>query len=134
MVGIPVLVPAVSPEAAPAEKVPSAADVRQLLMDKSFDRALVASTAVLEREPSNREIRKLVLESAVLSRKFDVGVRPNLGPGALSRGKRTGRCFYASVCLFETGSLEEPGVWRKKAVPRVVSTPYVEYYKKKILE
>jgi tetratricopeptide (TPR) repeat protein len=127
--------PVPSPLATPVPiraNVPTAADVRALLQEKSYDKALTASLAILDREPSNREVRKLVLESAVLGKSFELGAKQVSELEPFGDGDET-TMFYASVSLFETGSVEKARRLLEKSIPKVVSNPYVEYYKKRIL-
>jgi len=123
---------AVPVERAPPEQALSQADVQKLLQKKSFDKALAASLVLLERDPSSREVRKMVLESSVLSKSFETGERQisQLEP---FRDGEEGSMFYAAVSLFETGSVEKARRLMEKCVPKLVSSPFLEYYKKRIL-
>jgi hypothetical protein len=49
------------------------------------------------------------------------------------RDGEEGPMFYASVALFETGSVEKARRLVEKAMAKLASNPYVEYYGKKIL-
>lgn len=128
----PVITPKSNPMPQP-EKGPTLADVQKLLQEKSFDQALAVSLAILDREPGSREIQKIVLETAVLSKNFETGAKqvPKLEP--FWEGE-VGPMFYASVALFETGSVEKARPLVRKAVAKLASSPYVEYYKKRILD
>jgi hypothetical protein len=128
----PVITPNPTPLPQP-KKGPTVADVQKLLQEKSFDQAHVASLAILDREPRSREIQKLVLETAVLSKNFEMGARQvsKLEP---FRDGEEGPMFYASVALFETGSVEKARRLVEKALAKLASNPYVDYYKMKILD
>ena len=116
-----------------AGRAPDVADARQLLSEKNYEGALSVSLAILERDPSSRDARKLALEAAALGRKYEFGVAQVTGLEPFRDGE-VGATFYASVCLFETGSVDKARRLAEKSIPRLVPNAYVEYYKKRLLE
>ncbi len=92
-------------------------------------RRLVAAVAV---DPANRELRKALLEGAVLTKDWGAAVAQL----AVIRPFQTGEepsMFYAAVALEETGAGSEARALIEKALPTLKRTPFIDFYAKKIL-
>ena len=81
---------------------------------------------------AGRELRKALLEAALLTKDYRLAVEQ----GALLAPFREGEdvsMFYAAVALFETGKKAEAKALAERAVPKLKTSVYVEYYARKIL-
>jgi hypothetical protein len=83
------------------------------------------------REPQRRDLRLALLEAASLSSNFPLAADqlPRLRPFT---DAETAPMFYAAVSLFETGYVNEARQFLDRALPKIVHSPYVDYYAKKI--
>lgn len=93
-------------------------------------RRLVAAVAA---EPADRDLRRALLEGAVLTKDWTTAA----GQLELLRPFREGEepwMFYAAVALLETGKAAEARELTVKALPRLTRSPFVDYYSQRILK
>jgi tetratricopeptide (TPR) repeat protein len=138
----PTKVPASTPEITPvpvppvvtpvAVKKSAPEEARELLRNGKAPEAKILLKDALQAAPTDREVRKALLEVSVMSRDWKLGAEqlPALDPMADSEAPFM---FYAAVCLFETGDIQKSRDYLKRARPRITSSPFVDYYSKKIL-
>lgn len=91
-------------------------------------RRLVAAAAV---EPVDRELRKALLEGAVLTKDWTTAAA-QVDPLRPFREGEEPSMFYAAVGLFETGKAAEARELTAKALPRLTRSPFVDYYSTRI--
>jgi hypothetical protein len=93
-------------------------------------KARLLSAAKLD--PKNRDVRKLQLEVSYLTKDWTQGAALLEQLEPFSDGEEPSM-FYAAVSLYESGNRESSRVLMKRARPRIVSSPFVDLYTKKIL-
>lgn len=93
-------------------------------------RKLVAAVAA---DPTDRDLRKALLEGAALTKDWGTAVA-QVEPLRPFRDGEEPWMFYAAVALHETGAVAEAKVLAEKALPRLSRSPFVDYYARKILE
>jgi hypothetical protein len=82
--------------------------------------------------PKRRDLHLALLEVACLARDWKTGVAQVAALGAFQDGEEPSM-FYAAVVLYESGDLGRAKAYLQKALPRIASTPYTQFYAKKIL-
>ena len=92
-------------------------------------RRLVAAVAV---DPANRELRKALLEGAVLTKDWGAAVAQLAVIRPFQAGEEPSM-FYAAVALEETGAGSEAHALIEAALPTLKRTPFIDFYAKKIL-
>jgi hypothetical protein len=123
-------------EKAPPRETPSPAAVlaesRKLVERGRYVenlRRLVAAVAV---DPANRELRKALLEGAVLTKDWGAAVAQLAVIRPFQPGEEPSM-FYAAVALEETGAGSEARALIEAALPALKRTPFIDFYAKKIL-
>ncbi len=81
---------------------------------------------------NNREARKLLLEAAALTKDWRLCAAQARALEPFARGEEP-QMFYAAVGLYETGNQNAARVLCAQARPLIASSPWVEYYTKRIL-
>jgi protein involved in temperature-dependent protein secretion len=125
---VPVIGPA-SPPASAALLVESKSLVTQGRYVENL-RKLVAAVAA---NPTDRELRKALLEGSSLTKDWGTAVA-QLEPIRPFRDGEEPWMFYGAVALFETGRAAEARELAEKALPRLSRSPFVDYYSRKIVE
>lgn len=92
----------------------------------------VAAKAVAD-YPEDRDLKKSLIEAACMARDWTT-VAANVPPVEPFQAGEEAVMFYAAVGLFETGKVEDAKKLMKRARPLVRSSPFVDYYTKRILE
>jgi hypothetical protein len=107
-------------------------EARDLLKGGKPAEAKVLLVPLAKSDPKNREVRKLLLEASALTKDWALCAAqvPPLEP--FTKGEEP-QMFYAAVGLFETGNLEGARTLVTRALPGVASSPWVDYYSKRIL-
>lgn len=108
------------------------AESRRLLNAGKRAEAEKILTEALKSEPARRDLRLALLEVACLSGDWKTATAqvPLVSP--LREGEETSM-FYAAVVLYESGRHEEARPYMERVRSKVRSSPYVDYYKEKIL-
>ena len=137
---VPTPVPTPGPPPAPVIGPPSApASTAILVESKSLVtqgryvenlRKLVAAVAA---NPTDRELRKALLEGASLTKDWGTAVA-QLEPIRPFRDGEEPWMFYGAVALHESGRAAEARELAEKALPRLARSPFVDYYARKIVE
>lgn len=118
-----------SPPASAAILVESKALVTQGRYVENLRRLVMAVAA----SPGDRDLRKALLEGAVLTKDWGTAVS-QLEPLRPFRGGEEPWMFYGAVALSETGKGPEARELAEKALPRLSQSPFVDYYARKIVE
>ncbi len=121
-------VPAVTPEAARTAAV--LAEARKLV-DENQAAAAKSLLLPLATPGSGREVRKALLETAVLTRDYRLAVEQGSALAPFGEGEDSAM-FYAAIALFETGKKQEAKALAERSLPRLKRTTYVDYYAKRI--
>jgi uncharacterized membrane-anchored protein len=87
---------------------------------------------LVKADPKNREVGKLLLEAALLTRDWKLCVAQAAALEPFADGEEPSM-FYAAVGLYETGNLDGARTLLARARPGIASAPFVDYYSKKIL-
>ena len=80
---------------------------------------------------SGRAVRKALLEAAILAKDYRLAAEQGASLAPFQEGEDA-PMFYAAIALFETGKKKEAKALAERALPRLKSTPYVDYYAKRI--
>jgi len=105
---------------------------RQLVNEGKYQNATRVLVGAVQDDPSNRDLRRALLESSVLASDWrTAGAQAALvspfGPGEeLSM-------FYASVALYESGKKDEARRLMERAQPHMSPSPFADYYIRVIL-
>ncbi|HUM01884.1 MAG TPA: hypothetical protein VL084_06335 [Thermoanaerobaculia bacterium] len=124
-----------TPEARPApsespEK--QLAEAREMLKGGKPAEAKVLLVPLAKADPTSREVQKLLLEAALLTRDWKVCAAQAAALDPFADGEEP-YMFYAAVGLYETGNLGGARTLLARARPGIASAPFVDYYAKKIL-
>jgi len=92
-------------------------------------RRLVAAVAA---DPTNRDLRKALLEGAVLTKDWAAAVAQLAVISPFQTGEEPSM-FYAAVALYESGAGPEARALMEKALPTLKRTPFIDFYAKRIL-
>ncbi len=124
----PAAVPAVSSQA--ANEAAALADARKLVAE---NKAAAAKSLLmpLAGPGSGREVRKALLEAAILTRDFRLAVEQGGSLAPFGEGEDSSM-FYTAIALYETGKKSEAKALAERSLPRLKPTAYVDYYAKKI--
>ena len=133
----PVATPA-RPTAPPAAEPAGSGPVDAVLLES---RQLVAAGKAAEAEekllplasanPKRRDVRLALLEVACLARDWRTGVAQVIAVSPFRDGEEPSM-FYAAVVMFESGDPGRAKSYLQRALPRIASTPYTQFYAKKI--
>jgi tetratricopeptide (TPR) repeat protein len=93
-------------------------------------RKLVAAVAA---NPTDRELRKALLEGAVLTKDWGTAAAQQEPLLPFREGEEPWM-FYGAVALHETGKAAEARELAEKALPRLARSPFVDYYARRIVE
>ncbi|MEO6327247.1 MAG: hypothetical protein ABIT01_11380 [Thermoanaerobaculia bacterium] len=122
--------------APPTPNTSSEADViaaaRRLCVEGKAEQAVQMLKGLSTTASPSRDYRKALLEAACLSKDW----RSATAQAALMEPFREGEdafVFYASIAFYETGSIDRARTLLSGARSRIASSPYVDYYSKKIL-
>lgn len=126
---VPTATAIATPEAGFSEEVSMA---RRLVSEGHAQDAEKLLLAALRRGAPPRELRKGLLEAACLAKDWRVAVAqiPLVEP--FGEGEEAWM-FYAAVVEFETGAIEKSRTLMSRARPKIIPSPYVDFYLKKIL-
>ena len=80
---------------------------------------------------SGREVRKALLEAAILTRDFKLAAEVGASLAPFAEGEDSSM-FYTAIALYETGKKSEAKALAERSLPRLKQTAYVDYYAKKI--
>jgi tetratricopeptide (TPR) repeat protein len=105
---------------------------RQLVNEGKYQNAMRVLVGAVQDDPSNRELRRALLESSVLASDWrtasaQAGLVSPFAPGEeLSM-------FYASVALYESGKKDEARRLMERAQSHMSPSPFADYYIRVIL-
>ncbi|MGH9444114.1 MAG: hypothetical protein ACRD16_17760 [Thermoanaerobaculia bacterium] len=116
----------------PEPPIPELSEIRQLIVSGRPAEAEKKLLALAATPPVRREIRLALLEAACLAKDWKTATAqlPALSP---FREGEEPSMFYTAVVLYETGDADRAKPFLQKALPRIASTPYTQYYARKIL-
>lgn len=127
-----------TPTPTPTPKPNPAADREAALLDDA--RKLVAANKAAEArtllmplaaQGASREVRKALLEVGILTRDYRLAVEQANALAPFTDGEDPAM-FYAAVALYETGKKSEAKALAERSLPRLQSTPFVDYYAKRL--
>lgn len=133
---MPTRTPTPTPTPSPTPR--PAADREAALLDDA--RKLVAANKAAEartllmplaKQGASREARKALLEVGILTRDYRLAVEQANALAPFTDGEDPSM-FYAAVALYETGKKSEAKALAERSLPRLQSTPFVDYYAKRI--
>jgi tetratricopeptide (TPR) repeat protein len=115
----------------PGPPVPDLAESRKLLLAGRAADAEKQIRAIVASDPRRRDSRLALLEAACLAKDWSVAAEqiPLIVP---FRDGEEPFEFYSAVVLFETGHPTEARRHLERARPKIMATPYTDYYSKKI--
>ncbi len=87
---------------------------------------------IAKADPKNREVGKLLLEASALSKDWKVCAAQAASLQPFADGEER-YMFYAAVGLYETGNRDGARVLLSRARPLIGTSPWVDYYSKKIM-
>jgi predicted Zn-dependent protease len=116
----------------PGPPIPELSEIRQLIVSGKPAEAEQQLQSLAASQPDRREIRLALLEAACLSKDWKTAMAqlPRLSP---FREGEEPSMFYAAVVLYELGDPDRAKPFLQRALPRIASTPYTQFYAKKIL-
>ncbi len=125
------------PPARPAQQAPASAaamlaESRRLVQEGKYVESYRVLTSAVAADPKSRDLRKALLEAAVLTKDWKTAAAQVDKVKPFGEGEEN-QMFYAAVALYETGSAAEAKTLAEKALPKVAANPFVEYYGKRIL-
>ncbi len=125
-------VPVVGPPSPPATAATLAESKSLVAQGRYVEnlRRLVAAVAV---NPTDRELKKALLEGAALTKAWGTAVA-QLEPLRPFREGEEPWMFYGAVALYESGRAAEARELAEKALPRLARSPFVDYYARRIVE
>lgn len=125
--------PPAVPQAPPAEQpVPGLPEIRQLIVAGKPAEAEKQLLALVPSQPSRREVRLALLEAACLAKDWKVATAQLSALSPFRDGEEP-YMFYAAVVIYETGDPDRAKPFLQRALPRIASTPYTQFYAKRIL-
>jgi tetratricopeptide (TPR) repeat protein len=132
----PTPAPGRAAEKAPPRETPSPtavlAESRRLVERGRYVENLRRLVAAVAADPANRELRKALLEGAVLTKDWGTAMAQMNVLRPFQTGEEPSM-FYAAVALEETGAGPEARALIEKALPTLKRTPFIDFYAKKIL-
>ena len=131
--------PAVAPKNPPAPAKPrvrttaeAVAEAQTLITANRVPEAITILNEAVIRDQSRRDLRLLLLQSAILTKNWNLGaaqvnaLQPFLDSEPVFM-------FYGAVALFESGRVAESRTLLNRALPRVARSAYVDQYASRIL-
>ncbi len=116
----------------PDQPVPGLPEVRQLIISGKPAEAEKQLLALVPSWPNRREVRLGLLEAACLAKDWKIAAA-QLSTLSPFRDGEEPYMFYAAVVIYETGDPDRAKPFLQRALPRIASTPYTQFYTKKIL-
>jgi len=122
--------PTPAPRPAADREAALLADARKLVAgNKAAEaRTLLMPLAV---PGASREARKALLEVGILTRDYRLALEQANALAPFADGEDPSM-FYAAVALYETGKKSEAKALAERCLPRLQSTPFVDYYAKRM--
>ncbi len=108
------------------------AESRKLLLAGKAAEAERQIRGIVAADPRRRDARLALLEAACLAKDWS-GASEQIPLIAPFRDGEEPFEFYSAVVFFETGRLPEARKHLERARPKIMETPYTDYYSKKIL-
>ncbi len=124
--------PAASPKPPPEQPVPGIAEIRQLIVAGKPAEAEKQLLALVPSQPNRREVRLALLEAACLAKDWKIATAQLSALSPFRDGEEP-YMFYAAVVIYETGDPDRAKPFLQRALPHIASTPYTQFYAKKIL-
>jgi len=117
------------PSVASAEIV---AESKALVAQGRYPENFRKLAAAVAADPADRDLGKALLEAAVLTKDWRVAVARVAAIKPFREGEEPWM-FYGAVALQETGATAEARELAEKALPRLVKSPFVDFYARRIL-
>ena len=108
------------------------ANARLQVRQRKFADAVRDLKAGIAANGTNRAMRLALLEAAALAKDWPSATEQMSLLSPLARGEEL-YMFYAAMTMYETGRRDDARPMLERALPRIVSSPLVEYYAKAIL-
>ena len=105
---------------------------RQLVSEGKYQSAMRALVGAVQDDPSNRDLRRALLESSVLANDWRTAAAQAALVAPFAAGEELSM-FYASVALYETGKKDEAKRLMERAQPHMSPSPFADYYMRAIL-
>jgi hypothetical protein len=121
-----------TPAAPPEQPVPGLPEIRQLIVSGKPAEAEKQLLALVPSQPDRREVRLALLEAACLAKDWKVATAQLSSLSPFREGEEP-YMFYAGVVIYETGDPDRARPFLQRALPRIASTPYTQFYAKKVL-
>ena len=125
-------VPVVGPPSPPASSA-ILVESKSLVTQGRYVENLRKLVAAVAASPTDRELRKALLEGASLTKDWGTAVG-QLEPIRPFRDGEEPWMFYGAVALHESGRAAEARELAEKALPRLARSPFVDYYARRIVE
>ncbi len=105
---------------------------RQLVNEGKYQNAMRVLVGAVQDDPSNRDLRRALLESSVLASDWRTAAAQAGLVSPFAPGEELSM-FYASVALYESGKKDEARRLMERAQPHMSPSPFADYYIRVIL-
>jgi len=107
-------------------------EIRQLIVSGKPAEAEKLLIGLVPSQPGRREVRLALLEAACLAKDWKVAAAQLSALSPFREGEEP-YMFYAAVVIYESGDPDRAKPFLQRALPRITSTPYTQFYAKRIL-
>lgn len=105
---------------------------RKLIAERNTTEAQRLLVQAIQKTPGSRDLRKALLEAAVLNRDYPTAAAQVRFVDPLTEGEEPWM-FYAAVASYEAGNLDAAKALMRRARGKVSGSPFVDYYSRRIL-